>query len=159
LVRPIEAYNDDAIAADDVDALLAVARAAKALGSPKDANEAFREASRASPGDPEVELAWARLFLEAHAPEEAARSVAAVLKRAPEHPDAHALLAEVHFEMGAPLGLAKDSARKALELNPSHVGARVFLAGLALRHRDVETAARELELAAAVNPVDLEMLA
>jgi cellulose synthase operon protein C len=159
LMRPVEAYNGDEIPPGDVDGLLSVARAARALGSPKDANEAFREASRASPGNPDVELAWARLFLEAHAPSEAARSLTVVLERQPDHPDAHALLAEARFEMGAPIGLAKESAQKALELNPSHVGARVFLAGLSLRHRDVESASRQLDLAEAVNANDLDVLA
>jgi cellulose synthase operon protein C len=159
LMRPIDAYNDDEIAASDAAGLLAVARAARALGSPKDANEAFRAASRASPGDADVELAWGRLFLEAHAPEEAARSVQAALDARPDDPDVHALLAEVRFELGAPPGLAVEAAKKALALNPSHVGARVFLAGLALRHHDAATATSELDLAEAVNPKDLDVLA
>lgn len=158
LMRAIEAYNDDAIAPDDVVALVAVGRAAKALGSPKDANDAFREAGRRGAGHEELELAWARLFLDAHAPDEAKRSLELLLRRDPSHPDALVLLAEVRFELGAPTGLVHETLEKALAVNPSHVGARVCLAGLALRHRKFADARRELELALAVNPNDLGAL-
>lgn len=155
----IDVYNSGrGLTADD---LMAVATAVSYLGrrTPvlfQDALKAFDEAAAAAPGDPRPVVAVGDLFLAKYDAPEAHASYRQVLARNDGHPDA--LLGEaraLEFD-GAPgtLTLAGD----ALETNPNHVGARVFLARQQLRTEDYEAARDQVERALAVNPRSLEAL-
>ena len=78
----------------DGDALFRAARAAHALGRPRDANSLYRAANGAS-ADPAIDAAWGLLFLEKYNKPEALRSLQDAIKTEPEWAPAHAGLARV----------------------------------------------------------------
>jgi tetratricopeptide (TPR) repeat protein len=157
-MRVIEAYNSGAIGEQDGEGLAYVAMAAVGLGSARDANQAFQEATRADPARVETQLEWARLFLSKYDPGHAEECVRAALAVNPESPEGRALLARVKIEQSYDFVAAKQEASRALAVNPSLVMAHVTLAGIALRDLDVEAADGHLARALAVNPEDLEAL-
>jgi tetratricopeptide (TPR) repeat protein len=145
-----------------VDDLLAVGRAMESLGRRdpvlfQDALRAFDEAAEVDPGDPRPRVAVGELFLEKYDAPEAHASFDAVLAVNPRHPDA--LLGEARAREfdGAPGFM--ELAEQALEVNPGHVGARVFRARQFLRSGEYARARAEAERALEVNPRALEALA
>lgn len=146
---PLEAvirdYNRRAIAPDDADSIFAVAKAARLLGSARDANRALHEAARLKPRDDEIELAWSELFLEAHAHEEAKRGIGGILRRSPEHAEARALLAEVYLAEGKPSRLVREEAERAILSDPRCLRAQRLLASLAIARRDEADALERIE--------------
>jgi tetratricopeptide (TPR) repeat protein len=144
----IDALYDafDAGKATTVDALVAVARAARARGTTgafQDANMVLGDAERiaagpAKPGDEpqfivqdRVLLLRGAIFREKYAASEAADSYDIILKRDPWQPDALAGLAMVHLEE-LRLAAAAKSAEAALQTNPRHPEAHGVLARIAL---------------------------
>lgn len=155
----IDVYNSGRqLSADD---LLAVATAVSYLGrrTPvlfQDALKAYDEAAAAAPGDPRPLVAIGDLFLAKYNGPEAHAAYRQVLATNGSHPDA--LLGEartLEFD-GAPgtLTLAND----ALDTNPNHVAARLFLARQQLRTEDYEQAREQVDEALAVNPSSLDAL-
>ena len=140
----------------DAAGLTRVARALHALGRFREANGAYRDAAAAAPGDSAINTAWGLLFLEAHNNAEALNSFQEALADDPAYSPAM---------LGAARALAEDNppqaieiARKALEINPSDVGALVFLAGQAIDAGEREEGRAWLQKALAVNPSSLEAL-
>jgi len=133
------------------------AGAARLRGQFEEANELFRDASSALPGDVAIDLAWGRLFLEKHNRPEALKSMQQAVTNAPELGDAHLGLAEALADENPPAATA--SAKRALELNPSLAGAHVLLAGLALDDRRYAEAREQVEHALALNARHLDALA
>ena len=93
----------------DVEGLFRGARAAQALGRPRDANSLFKAADAAS-ADPAIDTAWGLLFLEKYNKPEALRSLQDALKLDPEWAPAHAGLGRVLADENPPAAAA--SARK-----------------------------------------------
>ncbi len=155
----IDVYNGGArLSADD---LMAVAAAVAYLGrrTPvlfQDALKAYDEAAALAPGDPRPTVAVGDLFLAKYNATEAHATYRQVLTANANQPDA--LLGEaraLEFD-GAPGALTL--ATRALESNPNHVGARVFLARQQLRTEDFDQAREEVERALEVDPKSLEAL-
>src|SRR5688572_29871737 len=67
----------------DIEGVFRAARAAQALGRPRDANSLFKAAAAGS-ADPAVDTAWGLLFLEKYNKPEALRSLQDALKRSEE---------------------------------------------------------------------------
>ena len=151
-------YNQGAIQDRDGDGLWAVAEAAAALGAYRDANETFAKAVAARPERLEIELAWADLLIEKHALGEAERGITRVLAEQPEHAVALERLARIKLEQGANFATVESLLARALRSDPELVAAYVSRAGLALRDEDFALADKQLELALAINPRDLEAL-
>jgi tetratricopeptide (TPR) repeat protein len=142
------------VRASDGAALARAGRALRALGRSQDANAAYRDAVSLSPDDPVIHTGWGELFLEKFNRAEALKSFQDALKA--DATWAPALL-------GAARALAEDNppqamamATKALEINPSLVGARVFMAGELADAGKRDDARTSLQQALAVNPSSLE---
>lgn len=155
----IDVYNSgNRLSAED---LLAVGTAVAHLGrrTPvlfQDALKALDEAAAMAPTDPRPRVAVGDLFLAKYNAPEAHAAYRAVLATNPRHPGA--LLGEaraLEFD-GAPGGAAL--VQDALETNPDHIGARVFLARQRIRAEDYEQAAEEAERALEVDPRSLDAL-
>ncbi|MCS6797088.1 MAG: tetratricopeptide repeat protein [Myxococcota bacterium] len=155
-MRLVRAYNDGTIGPADAEGLALVGSAAAALGAFRDANDAFREATRADPTRVETQIEWARLFLEKHDPVQAEQCLRAALEHDPESAPAHALMGRVVLERGLDLDLAERYALRALEIDPSHVPAWVLRASIAVREQQFEAAHAALERALAIDPTDAE---
>jgi tetratricopeptide (TPR) repeat protein len=158
LMTLIEDYNEDRIGVDDGPGLALVGRAAHLLRSPHDANDAFNAAERAAPGNVEILLWRAELFLEKHDPGHAEEVVTEALGRAPNHPRALVWMAHVKLEQALDFDAAKALCERALRINPRLTHAYFVLAGLALRDLEFDAALGLLERGLAVDPRNLELL-
>lgn len=141
--------------------LVAVATAVRYLGDRdpqlfKDALRAYDEAIAADANNDEARLQVAELFLQKYVSEDAQKGFEELLERNPNHPRALAGLARSKEFDGSPE--AVQLARKALEINPNLVDARVLLARTSLGVEDIEAAKKEAERALAVNSASLEAL-
>lgn len=158
----IDVYNGAAPGALDAAELTAVATAVRYLGATdpdlfRDALRAYDEAAAADPSDPEPRLRSGDLFLEKYNSADARSTFQAVLRTNPNNARALLGLARVLEFDGEPG--AADTARRALEVNPNLVGARVLLARLALAGEDTETALEQVERAFAVDSTSIDALA
>lgn len=154
--RLIRAYNDETIDMDDGEGLAYVAMAARGLRAYKDANDAFRQSTRADEDRVETQLEWARMFMEKYDTGHAEESVRHALERNPNHPEAHALLARIRIDQAFDFQAASKLLEQALQVNPNLVMAHVTRAGMALRDRDIEAADGHLDRALSIDPADLE---
>src|SRR5262245_49105335 len=144
-------YNAGRIDKNDPRQLLAVAIAARALEGFQDANRTFQKAARLDPKSVEIQLEWARTFLERYAVGEAEVSVHEALKLDPHDPDAHALMARVRFEQSdAAAALAEVD--QALAENPHHLEALAVRAEALLEDGLYDDANRDLARALAIAP-------
>lgn len=158
----ITAYNDGSLAglpaAEKGEALGLVGRAAHVLRYPEDANDAFNEAEAAA--KPSVRLlVWrGELLVEKFNLADAEEVATEALQRAPRHPDALVLLAEVRLGQALDLDGAFELAGRALDVNPAHARAHYVRAGTVLRDLDFAAAHREIDAGLAVNPRHLDLL-
>src|SRR5262249_15052675 len=93
LDRFYQDYNAGRIDKNDAQQMMCVAIAARALEAFQDANKTFQKAARIDPRNEEVQLEWARTFLERYAVGEAEVSLKEALRLDGRDPDAHALMA------------------------------------------------------------------
>lgn len=129
-------------------------RAAQFLGAFQDANARFREAHQLAPGDPDVNVAWGGLFLDAHDNQNAATSFREALAVEPGNVAAILGLARASADTNPPE--ARKGAEQALTIDARNVQAHILLAGLALDDRRHDDARRAIEAARAANPSALD---
>ncbi|MEQ1870793.1 MAG: tetratricopeptide repeat protein [Vicinamibacterales bacterium] len=134
--------------------LARAARALQALGRPQEANAAFRDAVFSVPGDAAINTAWGDLFLEKFRNGEAVKSYQDALKVDPKYTPALLGMAKAVANEDPPQAVTL--AKRVLEINPSSVETRVFLAGEALDAGRREEARQLLAKALEVNPSSLE---
>jgi len=157
-MRLIGAYNDRSIGEDDGEGLAYVAMAAWGLGSFQDANDAFRDATRADATRVETQVEWATMFLEKYDAGHAEDSLRVAFRQNPASARAHALMARIRIEQRFDFAAATAYSERALAINPSLIMPHVTLAGMALRDMDFATADGHLSRALAVDANDLEAL-
>ena len=158
LMGLVSAYNDDRIKESDGAAMALVGRAAQLLRSPKDANDAYNAAERALPGDTQVLLFRAELFLEKYDPGHAEEVLNEILSKAPAEPAALLLLARVKLAQALDFDEAARLARLALSVNPKAGAAYAILVGISLRDNDLERAGQQLSQGSSAEPGNLELL-
>ncbi len=167
----LDAYNDAAEAtaprgargataglARDPGFLTAVGVAARALGSARDANQAFNEALALDPQRVDTLLEQAALMLTTEDYGPAGEAVAAVLTRNPRHARALVLRARLRLASNHDLARARDDLAAALAVNPRLAGALGLQAAVALRDDEVAEAEALNAAALRINPQDLEAL-
>lgn len=158
LMALIQAYNDSTIGERDAEGLAYVGMAAAMLGSPQDANDAFRESARADASRVETQLEWARLFLSKYDAGHAEECVRQALSHNPNSALAHALRARIVLEQSLDFIEAQRALDRALAIDPNLVSAHVTRAGIAIRDMNLAAAEQHLERALSVDPNDLEAL-
>ncbi len=158
LMTVVEDYNQDRISESDAAGLSRVGRAAHLLRSPRDANDAFDQAERAEPGNLQILLYRAQLYLEKHDPGHAEEVLTEALALAPHHPEANVMLAEVRLAQALDFDEAERLARKALSQNPKLSQAFFVLAGIAVRDQDLALAEHHVLEGLKTNPADLPLL-
>src|SRR5262245_27784221 len=162
LTRPeavsiLDRIADTADVATDPADLARAGRALRALDRAQEANSVYRDAASAAPKDAAINAAWGDLFLEKYRNDEALKSYEMVLQADAQYGPAW---------LGAARALANDdppkaaeAVKKALEINPSDVGAHLFLAGQASDNGKRDEARSALEKALSVNPASLDAIA
>ena len=138
-------------------ALYRAGLAARALGRHRDANTLLRGAALASPGDPAMQTAWAELFLEKYNQPDAQQSFQEALKLDEKWAPALLGLARTLVNENPPA--ARSAADRALEIDPTYVGAHLFVAELEMGDQNMDAARAALERALEINPKSLEALA
>jgi tetratricopeptide (TPR) repeat protein len=155
----LEGVAARAARATDAAEILRGAQALQALAAVEDAQAAFRDAATAAPRDPAVNTAWGEFFLERQCQTcipEAVKSFQMALEQDPRHVPAMLGLARAIASDNPPAAIA--TARKILEVNPSHVETHVFLAGQAADAGKRDEARQLLQKALGVNPSSLQAL-
>lgn len=122
----------------------------------RDALKALDEAKAKDPSSFEPTILAGRLFLEKYNSPDASSSFEEVLAVNSEHPEALLGLAKVKAFDGSPEAITLTE--KALEINPSFVSARAFLAEQQLMLEKFDNAREEALKALEVNPVSREAL-
>ena len=120
----------------------------------KEANELYRDATKATPDDSRLKSEWGWLFLEKHNPGDAEGLFQEALKANPN--ETRALLGLASLAAGRWEKRAPELLAKALQVNPSLAEARVLLAQVHLEEDDYKTATQEVDAALQVNPHLLE---
>jgi tetratricopeptide (TPR) repeat protein len=151
--RLLSQVLDRAAAGTDVESVFRAARAAQALGRPRDANTLYRAADGAS-ADPAIDAAWGLLFLEKYNKPEALRSLQDAIKAEPEWAPAHAGLGRVLADENPPAAAA--SARRALEIDKQLADAHLLLAELDLNNAKWDDARAKIQGVLEINPSHLE---
>ena len=156
----IDVYNDSRGRLTAAE-LTAIGTACRYLGLQshplfKDALKAFDEALAADPSSQEPRVRVAELFLEKYQSGEAQKELDIVLAENPSHPQA--LLAAARRRQFDGEAGADSLVRRALEVNPNHVPARVFYASLLLDSENHERALAETRRALEVDSTSLEAL-
>jgi tetratricopeptide (TPR) repeat protein len=146
-----------ALSATDAAEIARGARALQALDQFEDAQAAFRDAAEAAPRDAAINAAWGEFFLERQCQTcntEAVKSFQMALEQDPRYVPAMFGLARAVANDNPPAAIA--TARKILEINPSHVDTHVFLAGQAADAGRREEARQLIQKALGVNPSSVE---
>ena len=142
----------EGMGAGDPEAAYRAARAAHALGRPRDAVALYRAAS--SPVDPAVETSFGTLFLEKYNPAEALRAFKQAIDADPKWAPAHAGLARTLADENPPA--AAESARRALDIDPGLADAHLLLANLELDNTRYEEARAHIDKVLEANPSHIE---
>jgi cellulose synthase operon protein C len=135
---------------------LRAARAAAALGRPREANGLFRAALAFGP-DPAIDSAWGWHFVDKHQLAEAVKSFQQVLARDDRWAPAHAGLARALAEDNPPAAAA--AAGRALEIDPHLADAELLLAELDLDNTHYPEARERIDRVLAWNPAHLDAIA
>ena len=131
---------------------VALGKAAILLGAdPKRVMELFFDpVKKSNPEFPDTYLATGELALVKNDFALAAKSFSAAVKKFPEHPEAHFGLARAFAPSDSEA--AEEEIAKTLELNPKHIGARLFLADHAIDSEKYDEAGKLLSEVLAINP-------
>ena len=122
-------------------------------------NDAFREALRKGPQLTDVGVAWADLFLQKYAAANAEQTLEEVFKVNPNHPDAHAAMAEVILETKYDLQAVRHHLKAALDVNPRSLRALKARASVEIDQNRWDEANRTLDAVLGVNKEDVEAIA
>ena len=144
---------------DDPVQMAELATAARYTSNFQLANDAYREALKLRPQLTDVGVDWADLFLQKYAAGPAETTLEEVFKVNPNHPEAHAAMAEVIVETRYDLGAADHHLDAALAVNPKNARALKVRASIEIDQTQWETATKTLDQVLAINKDDVEAIA
>jgi Tfp pilus assembly protein PilF len=144
---------------DDPDQLEELATAARGTANFQLSNDAFREAIKIRPADTDAGVEWADLFLQKYAAQLAEQTLEEVFKVNPNHPEAHAAMAEVIAETSYDLAAINHHIDAALAVNPKNTRAMKVRASIAIDQNEWANALKTLDGALAIDPADTEAIA
>lgn len=144
---------------DDPQQMYQLALAARYTANFQLSNDAFREALRKGPQLTDVGVAWADLFMQKYAAALAEQTLEEVFKVNPNHPDAHAAMAEVILETKYDLQAVRHHLKAALDVNPRNTRALKARASVEIDQNQWDDATRSLDAVLAVDKDDVEAIA
>ena len=144
---------------DDPDQLTQLAVAARYTSQFQLSNEAFREALKIRPQSTDAGVDWADLFLQKYAAQLAEQTLEDVFKVNPNHPDAHAAMAEVIVETRYDLAAVNHHLDAALTVNPKNARALKVRASISIDRNEWDDAQKTLDSVLAINKEDVEAIA
>jgi cellulose synthase operon protein C len=144
---------------DDPLAMYHVALAARYTNNIQLSNDAYREALKKGPQLTDAGVSWADLFLQKYHAQLAEQTLEEVFKVNPNHPDAHAAMAEVILETRYELAAVRHHLDKALGVNPKNTRALKARASIEIDQNQWDGALKTLDGVLAINKDDVEALA
>ncbi|MBA3460317.1 MAG: tetratricopeptide repeat protein [Deltaproteobacteria bacterium] len=144
---------------DDAPTLIQLALAARYTSNFQLSNDAFREALKLDPKLTDAGVEWADLFLQKYAAPLAEQTLEEVFKVNPNHPDAHAAMAEVIVETRYDLAAVRHHVDAALAVNPKNARALKVNASISIDQNQWDAAKKLLDTVLAANPQDTEAIA
>ena len=144
---------------DDPATLIQLAIAARYTANFQLSNDAFREAMKLNPQLTDAGVEWADLFLQKYAAPLAEQTLEDVFKVNPNHPDAHAAMAEVIVETRYDLAAVRHHVDAALQVNPKNARALKVQASISIDQNQWDAAKKTLDQVLATNPQDVEAIA
>lgn len=123
------------------------------------ANDAYREVAKAAPQMLDAGVAWADLFVHKYATQLAEQTLEEVFKINPNHPDAHAAMAELITETSYDLQAVRHHLELAFAVNPRNTRALRVRASIEIDNNNWDAAKKTLEEALAIDPEDVEAIA
>ena len=155
----IQESDDNKLSFDDPLQMFQLALAARYTENFQLSNDAFRVALRKAPQLTDAGVAWADLFLQKYAAALAEQTIEEVFKVNPNHPDAHAAMAEVILETRYELAAVRHHLAQALAVNPRNARALKARASVEIDQNQWDDAHRSLDAVLAVNKEDVEAIA
>ncbi len=144
---------------DDPDTLVHLAMAARYSSQFQLSNDAFREAMSLRPQLTDAGVEWADLFSQKYAAQLAEETLEEVFKVNPNHPDAHAAMAQVILETRYELAAVRHHIDAALAINPKNARALKAKASIAIDRNEWTEATKTLDQVLAINKEDVEAIA
>jgi len=141
---------------DDPQELFYLAEAARYTSQYDFANDTYREAVAENAAFAEAGVAWASLFLQKYASDNAEATLEDVFKVNPNHPEAHAVMAAVQIEKSYDLAAVRHHLQKALAVNPKNLRALMVRASVEIDQNQWDDARKTLDEVFAVNPQNVE---
>ncbi|MGE0551371.1 MAG: tetratricopeptide repeat protein [Kofleriaceae bacterium] len=155
----IKESDDQKLKLDDPDQMFQLAIAARYTSQFQLANDAFREVLSLNPKQTDAGVEWADLFLQKYSASHAEETLEEVFKVNPNHPDAHAAMAEVIIDTKYDLAAVRHHVDAALAVNPKNPRALKVRASIAIDQNEWDLARKTLDAVLAVNKQDLEAIA
>ncbi|MDX2088370.1 MAG: tetratricopeptide repeat protein [Kofleriaceae bacterium] len=144
---------------DDPVQLAQLAIAARFTSNFQLSNDAFRETMKLRPQWTDIGVEWADLFLQKYAAQLAEQTLEEVFKVNPNHPEAHAAMAQVIVETRYDLQAVRHHLDAAFAVNPKNARALKVKASIAIDQNQWDDAKKTLDATLAVNPEDVEAIA
>jgi len=144
---------------DDPVAMYQVALAARYTNKIALSNDAYREALRKAPQMTDAGVSWADLYLQKYHAQLAEQTLEDVFKINPNHPEAHAAMAEVILETRYELQAVRHHLEKALAVNPKNARALKARASIEIDQNQWDGALKSLDSVLAHNKEDVEAIA
>lgn len=144
---------------DDPPTLVQLALAARYTSQFQLSNDAFREAVKLAPSMTDAGVEWADLFLQKYAAQLAEQTLEEVFKVNPNHPDAHAAMAEVIVETSYDLAAVRHHLDAALTVNPKNTRALRVKASIEIDQNQWDDAKKTLDQVLAINKDDVDAIA
>lgn len=155
----IAEFDRKALDLGDAEQLYQLADAARYRGQYELANDSYRAALKLRPQMTEAGIAWADLFARKYASELAGQTLDEVFKINPNHPDAHAAMADLIANTSYDLAAIEHQLGAAFAINPHHARALRVRALLAIDRNQWDAANQVLQQVLAANREDAEAVA
>lgn len=144
---------------DDPIQMWQLAIAAEHTGNYSLANDAYREVAKGAPQMLDAGVAWADLFVRKYAAQLAEQTLEEVFKINPNHPDAHAAMADVITQTSYDLQAVRHHLEAAFAVNPKHTRALRVRASIEIDNNNWEAAKKTLDEVLAIDPEDVHAIA
>ncbi|MBA3541041.1 MAG: tetratricopeptide repeat protein [Deltaproteobacteria bacterium] len=157
--QTIKEYDARKLDLDNPVHLLELAIAARFTSQFELANDSFGAAYKAMPQLTVSYVEWADLFLQKYSAPLAEQTLEDVFKINPNHPDAHAAMADVILETSYDMAAVKHHLAAAFAVNPKNVRAIKARASVEIDKNQWDVALKSLDEVLAINKEDTEALA
>jgi cellulose synthase operon protein C len=155
----IKAADAQTLDFDNAESMRECAIAARYTENFQLSNDCYRVVVKLTPQDNAAQLEWADLFLQKYQNGPAEQTLEDIFKLNPNHPDAHAAMAELIVETRYDLPAVRHHLKAVFDVNPKNTRALKVRASIEIDQNQWDVAYRTLDEVLAVNKEDVEAIA